>query len=98
VRRLRQEARDSRVAVIALDVVIGYGAHPDPAAELGAAIAEAKAIARKHARALIVVASVTGTEGDPQGLSRQMDALKKAGAIVLGSNAAVAKFSSALVQ
>jgi len=93
-----REACDPSVAVIALDVVIGYGAHSDPASELGAAIAEAKTIARKRGRELIVVASVTGTESDPQGLSRQMDALKKAGAIVLGSNAAVAKFASAIVQ
>ena len=98
VKRFLQEARDPSVAVIALDVVIGYGAHPDPASELGAAIAEAKRIAAKKHRELIVVASVTGTENDPQGLSRQTDALKKAGAIVLGSNAAVAKFVSAIVQ
>ena len=98
VKRILREACDPSVAVIALDVVIGYGAHSDPASELGAAIAEAKTIARKRGRELIVVASVTGTESDPQGLSRQMDALKKAGAIVLGSNAAVAKFASAIVQ
>lgn len=97
VKRILQEARDPGVAAIALDVVIGYGAHPDPAAELGAAIAEAKQIARKRGRALIVAASVTGTENDPQGLSRQTDALKKAGAVVLNSNAAVAKFVSWLV-
>ncbi|MBM3127609.1 MAG: acyl-CoA synthetase FdrA [Chloroflexi bacterium] len=97
VKRLLQEARDPSVAVIALDVVIGYGAHPDPAAELGAAIAEAKAIARKRGRELIVVASVTGTENDPQSLSRQTIALKKAGTIVLESNAVVAKFASCIV-
>jgi succinyl-CoA synthetase alpha subunit len=97
VKRLLQEARDPSVAVIALDVVIGYGAHPDPAAELGAAITQAKQIARKRGRELIVVASVTGTESDPQSLSRQTDALKKAGAIVLNSNAAVAKFVSCIV-
>jgi len=98
VKRIVQEARNPSVAVIALDVVIGYSAHPDPAAELGAAIMEAKQIAEKKRRDLIIVASVTGTEDDPQGLSRQTDALKKARAIVLGSNAAVAKFASAIVQ
>jgi succinyl-CoA synthetase alpha subunit len=97
VKRILQEAREPSVAVIALDVVIGYGAHPDPAAELGAASAEAKASARKRGRELIVVASVTGTENDPQGLSRQTRTLKKAGAVVLNSNAAVAKLVSAIV-
>lgn len=97
VKRIVAEARDPRVAALALDVVIGYGAHPDPAAELGAAIAEAKHSARKRGRELIVVASVTGTENDPQVLSRQTDTLKKAGAVVLGSNAAVAKLVSWIV-
>lgn len=97
VRRLLQEARDPRVAAIVLDVVIGYGAHPDPAAELAPAIVEAKQIAARRHRELIVVASVTGTESDPQVLSRQMDALRRAGAVVMGSNAAAAKFASQLV-
>jgi hypothetical protein len=98
VKRILHEARDPSLAALALDVVIGYGAHPDPATELGAAIAEAQQIARKRGRELIVVASVTGTENDPQGLSRQTNALKKSGAIVLNSNAAVARFVSAIVQ
>ncbi len=97
VKRILQEARDPSVAAIALDVVIGYGAHPDPAAELGAAIAEAKQIAAKKRRELIFVASVTGAESDPQGLSRQTNVLKKAGAIVMNSNAAAAKLTSQIV-
>ncbi len=48
IRRLLQEARDPEVAVIMLDVVLGYGAHPDPASELGEAVEEAKMLA--HAR------------------------------------------------
>ena len=73
IRRLLQEARDPEVAVIMLDVVIGYGAHPDPASELGPAIRQAKQLANRE---LIVVASVTGTEQDPQRLSAQVAALK----------------------
>ena len=34
--RLLAEAADPQVAVILLDVVLGYGAHPDPAAEMAA--------------------------------------------------------------
>ena len=79
IRRLLQEARDPQVAVILLDVVLGYGAHPDPAAELGKAVKEARTLARRAGRELLVVASVTGTEGDPQGLNRTISALSKAG-------------------
>ena len=98
VKRLLREARDPSVAVIALDVVIGYGAHPDPASELGPAIAEAKQIAAKRGCKLIVVASVTGTEGDPQGLTRQVTALRKAGAVVVDSNAAAARLAAWVVE
>ena len=95
IRRLLQEARDPEVAVIMLDVVIGYGAHPDPASELGPAIRQAK---QQADRELIVVASVTGTEQDPQRLSAQVTALQNVGAIVCDSNAAAAKLVTLLVK
>jgi FdrA protein len=95
IRRLLQEARDPEVAVIMLDVVIGYGAHPDPASELGQAIRQANHLANRE---LIVVASVTGTEQDPQWLSAQVAALKSAGVIVCDSNAAAAKLAAIVVK
>jgi succinyl-CoA synthetase alpha subunit len=97
IRRLLQEARDPEVAIIILDVVLGYGAHPDPAAELGPAIQQAHQIAGEAQRNLLVVTSVTGTEQDPQGLSRQVEALKAAGAIVCDSNAAAAHLVGMIV-
>ena len=39
LRRLRQEAADPETGLILLDVVLGEGAHPDPAGELAPAIA-----------------------------------------------------------
>lgn len=76
-RRLRQEAADSSVGVILLDVVLGDGAHPDPARELAPAIAEV--------RGAQVVAVVVGTEEDPQGLGEQVRRLEEAGAKVCRS-------------
>jgi FdrA protein len=98
LRRLKQEAADSKVAVIVLDVVLGYGAHPDPASELGPAIGEAIRASKAKGRALTVVASITGTEGDPQGLQRQSEALRQAGAILCESNAAAARLAAMIVQ
>lgn len=98
IRRLYQEARDPEVAVILLDVVIGYGAHPDPAAELGPAIRNARDSAAESGRSLTVVASVTGTEGDPQRLSHQVQALQEAGALVCPSNAAAARLCARIVN
>jgi FdrA protein len=79
-RRLRQEAADPDVALILLDVVLGKGAHADPASELAPAIAEAKA-----QRDLEVVAIVIGTDEDPQNLSAQVERLTQAGATVFRS-------------
>jgi succinyl-CoA synthetase alpha subunit len=98
IRRLLQEARDPETAVILLDVVLGYGAHGDPAAELAPAVQQAQQIAREAQRQLVFVASVTGTEGDPQGLTRQVRALESAGVLVCPSNAAAARLVSDLIK
>lgn len=98
IRRLFQEAADPEVAVVLLDVVLGYGAHPDPAAELGPAVYQARSRAANAGRELLVVASVTGTEQDPQRLSRQVRALENAGAIVTPCNAAAARLVGEIVK
>jgi FdrA protein len=90
--RLATEAGDPAVAVILLDVVLGHGAHPDPAAELGPAIEAGRA---RGGAAFVV--SLIGARSDPQGLDRQARALQAAGAHVFGSNAAAARFAADLV-
>lgn len=97
IRRLLQEAADPDVAVIILDVVIGYGAHPDPASELGNAIEQARQLASDAGRTLHVIASVTGTEQDPQGLQHTIHTLRRAGVIVCNSNAAAARLTAMVV-
>ncbi len=79
---LARLAADPDTAVLLLDLVLGHGAHPDPAASLAPAIRSARV-----ARALPVVVSCVGTAGDPQGLLRQATALAEAGAEVHLSNA-----------
>lgn len=86
IRRLYEEANDPEVAVIMLDVVIGYGSHPDPACELGEAITKSIEIAKRAGRHLEVVCVVTGTDEDPQNLDSQISKLKEAGAWVDTSN------------
>jgi len=98
IRRLQQEAGDPEVAVILLDVVLGYGAHPDPAGELVAAIAKARARAEEAGRHLEVVAVVVGTDEDPQDLKAQVQQLKAAGAQVETSNEAAVRYAGQLVQ
>jgi FdrA protein len=90
VERLAAEAADPTCAVILLDVVLGHAAHPDPASELAPAIASARATA---GRDLAVIVSLCGASGDPQGLPRQAEAFRAAGAAVFLSNAAAARYA-----
>lgn len=92
--RVREAGRAPDVGVLLLDLVLGRGAHPDPAGPLAAAVREARAAARAAGRRLTVVASVVGTAGDPQGLGGQVARLREAGVEVLSSNAQAARFAA----
>lgn len=99
--RLRNEtieatAADPTVAVILLDVVLGTGANPDPAGVLVASIENAQATARAAGRRIAVVASVCGTDGDPQGLGTQESRLSAAGVILASSNARAARIAAVI--
>lgn len=90
-KRILEEAADPETSVILLDVVLGYGSHPDPGAELSPVI-------RQAARQVSVVCSITGTDQDPQNRSRVEAALRNAGAMVMPSNAAACKLAGRIIQ
>lgn len=84
--RMDREAEDPEVAVMLLDCVLGYGSHDDPAGAMVANIKSARDKAEARGGYLCVVASVTGTDGDPQGLADQRRKLENAGCVVMPSN------------
>lgn len=90
-RRIVEEASDPEVAVILLDVVLGYGAHADPAGELFDVV-------RKACETVSVVCSVTGTARDPQDRRLVERRLKDAGAIVAPTNAAACRLAGAVAR
>jgi FdrA protein len=92
LQRLEAAGRDQQVGVVLLDVVLGYGAHPDPASEL------APVISRATASGAAVVVSLCGTKGDPQDRDRQAHHLNEAGASVWLSNAAAAGHAISLIE
>ncbi|MBA3876003.1 MAG: hypothetical protein C0498_03565 [Anaerolinea sp.] len=99
--RLRNErivdaADDPATAIILLDVVLGYGSHPDPAGTLTPAIGDAQARAARAGRSVVVVASVCGTDADLQGLSAQESILAGAGVLLAPSNAGAAGLAAAI--
>ncbi len=96
-RMIVQTADDPEVAVLLLDVVLGYGAHPDPAGEAAQAIVAARARAEAAGRYLPVVTFVCGTEDDPQRLSEQEAKLQAAGALVTASNAQAVRVAALIL-
>ena len=90
---LTKALADPTLAVILLDVVIGFGAHPDPAGTI------VRVVAVAGTERPIVVASVTGTDDDPQDRRTQMAKLVDGGIVVAPTNADAATLAlSCLVR
>ena len=95
--RIAVEGDDPTCAVLLLDLVLGFGSHPDPADELAAAIACARKAAASDGRELPVVVSLIGVENDPQGLTRCAETLQASGASVFVSNARATRHALSLL-
>lgn len=87
--RIIRDAKDAATKIILFDCVIGYGAHDNPAQP----IIDAMNAVKRERNDVLFIGSVTGTEGDPQTRSLQVQALKTAGAIVLPTNIQAARFA-----
>jgi succinyl-CoA synthetase alpha subunit len=72
--------QDNSTAVVLIDIVLGYGAHEDPAGTVANLLSNSASDTH-------VVASVCGTNADPQPRSEQVSVLEDAGVIVAESNA-----------
>jgi FdrA protein len=80
--RLAEVSRDETVGTVLLDVVLGHGASPDPAAELQNALGDIS---------VPIFVSLIGTNGDPQNFDSQVNQLTQAGAEVHLSNASATR-------
>jgi succinyl-CoA synthetase alpha subunit len=98
VERLLAEADDAEIAVVLVDVVLGYGSHADPAGAMLPALTALRAAAEQRGGYLPVLASITGTEGDPQHLGAQRAKLEAAGCVVMASNYQAALLATRLLE
>lgn len=89
IRRMKEEINNPEVALVLLDVVLGYGSNMNPAKELSEVIRESVNIKK-----IPVVLSVTGTNLDPQNRKETIVTLRSAGAIVANSNAEACKIAA----
>jgi FdrA protein len=87
-----------QVGVLLLDLVLGKGSHENPAEPLASAVKEARRTAARQGRSLAAIASIVGTDRDPQDLAGQTALLEEAGIEVFSSNADAARFAALLVR
>ena len=96
--RVLAEKDDASIAVVLVDVVLGYGSHEDPAGALLPALVEARRAAEARGGYLPVIASVVGTKGDYQGMEAQVAKLEAAGCVVMPSNFRAASLAARIVE
>lgn len=89
---LREALADPSVGVVLIDVVLGTASHPDPAGHLASVLRD------RAQDGPAIIASVTGTNGDAQGLDRQTRTLQAAGVTVAPSNAAAARLALSVLD
>jgi FdrA protein len=90
---MHREARDPDVAVVLLDVVLGYGSHEDPAGQLVPVLREIMAEGGPR-----VVAYVLGSDTDPQGYAKQRAVLEQIGCLVTETAARAAYAAAAIAS
>jgi len=86
LKKMAEEAQDPEVAIIIIDVVLGYGAHPDPAAEL-------VPVLNSLSKNVRVICHVLGTKLDPQNAELQRERIAETGARVFGAHHKAVEFA-----
>lgn len=98
VEYLMKDANREDLKVVLLDFVLGYGAHQDPVGEMLPAIKIAKEKAEEKGQYLSIIASVCGTDKDPQNLLESQKRLEEAGVITMPSNAQAARLAKLVLM
>lgn len=93
-----REAKDPETAVILLDIILGPAVNTDPVGSVIDNIKTAMKIVNDRGGKLAVVASVCGSEADPQKLSVQEKMLREAGVIVCTDNYQAALLAGKIIK
>ncbi|NLY62992.1 MAG: acyl-CoA synthetase FdrA [Erysipelothrix sp.] len=96
--RLISESMDEEVAVVLLDVELGYGSHDNPASILTEEVIYAKNHLSQLGREVIYVASICGTFDDYQDYDYQKNLLESVGVHVMNSNAEAIRLAMKIVS
>lgn len=83
VKKIKEYAQDASTGILLVDIVLGYGAHEDMVGALLTAIKDAQELNPE----LQVVATVVGTDKDPQNYQEAVQRLQEQHVLVAESNA-----------
>lgn len=88
--RFLEELEDPQTAVIILDFVLGYGAHPNPVEDMREAFSKWRSIEQR----IPIVTHICGTDLDPQDYDNSVQMLEEMGIYAMPTNAQAAKLAS----
>ena len=91
---IEQACENPEIGIVLMDIVLGWGCHPDPAGEIAAALQKVKS--GKGFQPAIFT-SVCGTEEDPQNYTKQCEILKANGVYVAISNTNAAELAAQFI-
>ena len=98
VDRMIQEAHDPEVGVILFDLLYGHAIHADPVGAIEEALKEIRRIEVEEGRHICMIASLCGTDIEPQDVADQARRLKEYGVILEPSNAKAALLAGLIVS
>ncbi len=93
MKRMLEEAQDSETAIILIDIVLGYGSHLDPEVELITTIQKTREINPN----LLIIATIVGTDRDPQNKQHLKQLLIENNVFVTQSNAEAATLAGEII-
>lgn len=89
---------DAREPADPMDFLLGYALHDDPAGVIADVIKEELQRAEEEGRKLYVVASVCGSDLDPQDYTQQAEKLKQSGVLLAPDNGTAAHWAIELAS
>lgn len=98
VERMIQEAHDPEVGVILFDLLYGHAIHEDPVGAIEDALKEIKQVEKNEGRHICVIASLCGTDIEPQDVAEQAARLQEYGVILQPSNAKASLLAGLIVS
>lgn len=96
--RLVQEGSDPDTVILLFDLLLGYGVHEDPAGTIADSLRQIREKTEAEGRHICMIASICGTDLDPQDYQKQKMTLEDLGVIVLESNGRAALLSGLIAK